>query len=218
MFNIEDCLPISGLQHLAFCKRQWALIHLDQEWEENQFTAEGRNLHERVDEGYQEFRRGLRQYSGLYVRSLAFGIYGRTDLVEAIQTSGPDCQIGLLGLKGNWVLYPVEFKRGKPKDHSSDLIQLCAQALCLEEMTGTKIPEGAIFYGQIRKRLEVSFDANLRKTTHDFISLAHEMIVSGKLPEPEYGKHCRVCSLFEVCLPRSCENGRIDGYRKELLG
>lgn len=218
MFTSEDCLPISGLQHLAFCKRQWGLIHLDQEWEENQYTAEGRNLHERVDEGYQEYRRGLRQYSGLYVRSLEFGIFGKTDLVEAVQTSGPDLQIGLLGLKGNWALYPVEFKRGKPKDHNADLIQLCAQAICLEEMTNTRIAEGAVFYGEVRKRLEVSFDQALRRSTIELVATAHKLMAIKLLPAPEYGKHCRVCSMLEICMPKSCEEKRVKEYRKELLG
>ncbi len=218
MFDVEDCISISGLQHLAFCHRQWGLIHIDQEWVENKLTAEGRALHERVDEGYQEFRKGLRQYSGLYARSLKYGVYGRTDLVEAIEIQGPAQHIPLFGLKGSWSLYPVEFKRGKPKEHNADVIQLCAQALCLEEMTNTMVADGAVFYGEIRKRVEVKFDEKLRSETISLITLGHDLLARGILPEPSYGKHCRSCSLLEVCMPRSFDGNRISQYRKELLG
>jgi CRISPR-associated exonuclease Cas4 len=175
MFSEEDCIQISGLQHLAFCKRRWGLIHLDQEWVENFLTAEGRNMHERVDEGYQEFRKGLRQYSGLYVKSLELGVYGRTDLVEAVKNESLDQSIEMLGLKGSWELYPVEFKRGKPYSTEADNVQLCAQALCLEEMTSSVIRFGAIFYGQTRKRLEIEFDNQLRNQTKTLIALAHKI-------------------------------------------
>jgi len=215
----ENFIQISGLQHLAFCKRQWALIHIDQEWEENIFTAEGRNLHERVDEGYQEFRKGLRQYSGLYVKSLQLGIYGRTDLIEAVKLEvGPTNEIQMLGLKGKWSLYPVEFKRGKPKNHEADLVQLCAQALCLEEMTETPIKSGAVFYGQIRKRMEVEFDMGLRNKTVEMIELAHELMRKGQIPPPEYDKHCRSCSLLEICMPKRLSFAKLKNYRQELLG
>jgi CRISPR-associated exonuclease Cas4 len=215
----EDFIQISGLQHLAFCKRQWALIHIDQEWEENFLTAEGRNLHERVDEGYQEFRKGLRQYSGLYVKSLKLGIYGRTDLIEAIKSDNcPTNSIQMLGLKGKWTLFPVEFKRGKPKNHEADMIQLCAQALCLEEMTNTPIESGAIFYWQIRKRIEVEFDSCLRQKTIQIIELAHDLMELGQIPAAEYGNHCRSCSLLEICLPRKLDSAKLKKYRQELLG
>lgn len=219
MFDEENCIQISGLQHLAFCKRQWGLIHIDQEWEENQLTAEGRNLHERVDEGYQEFRKGLRQYSGLYVKSLKFGINGRTDLIEAIKSDEGACnKIQMLGLEGRWSLYPVEFKRGKPKSHDADYIQLCAQALCLEEMTGIEISSGAVFYWQIRKRIEVEFDTRLREKTISLITLAHEILEKGLVPPPEYAQHCRSCSLLEVCMPKKLNQSRLISYRQELLG
>lgn len=215
----EDFIQISGLQHLAFCKRQWALIHIDQEWEENFLTAEGRNLHERVDEGYQEFRKGLRQYSGLFVKSLKLGIYGRTDLIEAVKSDeGPKNEIQMLGLKGKWTLFPVEFKRGKPKSHEADLIQLCAQTLCLEEMTNTQIDSGAVFYGQIRKRIEVQFDTVLRGKTINMIELAHDLMARGHIPPPEYGKHCLACSLLEICMPKKLNSAKLKIYRQELLG
>lgn len=218
MFNEEDCIQISGLQHLAFCKRRWGLIHLDMEWVENYLTAEGRSMHERVDDGYREFRKGLRQYSGLYVKSLEFGIYGRTDLVEAIKTDDFEQDIGLLGLKGKWELFPVEFKHGKPYSHDADSMQLCAQALCLEEMTGSIIRAGAVFYGQIRKRVEVEFNTAIRNKTRALIELAHDLLAKGVLPAPEYAKHCQSCSMLEICMPNKIGKKKLEKYRQELLG
>lgn len=218
MSKPKEFLQISGLQHIAFCKRRWGLVYLEQEWSENLLTAEGRSLHERVDAGYKEYRRGLRQYSGLYVNSIEHGIYGRTDLVEAIQGNGKEHKISILDLTGKWILYPVEFKRGKPRVPNADLIQLCAQALCLEEMTGTEVPEGAVFYWEIRKRLEVKFDKELRKATLDLIELAHKLSEKGELPEAKFGKHCKNCSMLEICMPKSCEQNRVELYKKELLG
>lgn len=217
-YSEEDCIAISGLQHLAFCERQWGLIHLDQEWAENKLTAEGKTLHERVDEGYKEFRKGLRQYSGLHVRSTELGLYGRLDVLEALESEGPTVDIPLLGLKGNWSLQPVEFKRGKPKSHDSDLVQLCAQALCLEEMTGLKVASGSIFYGQTRHRSDVVFTDLLIDRTRSLSIQAHSLLQSGKLPIPVYKSHCRACSLVDACFPKLSGSKEIDEYRKDLLG
>ena len=217
-YTEEDCIAISGLQHLAFCPRQWGLIHLDQEWAENRLTAEGKTLHERVDEGYREFRRGLRQYSGLHVQSRELGLYGRLDVLEAIATEGPSVNVSLLGLSGNWSIHPVEFKRGKPKKHNADLVQLCAQALCLEEMTGLEIGTASIFYGEIRHRVEIELADILRQKTIALVQKAHELIYSGILPAAEIQAHCRSCSLNEQCLPRSQQSQRIATYQRDLLG
>ncbi|MBF0543172.1 MAG: CRISPR-associated protein Cas4 [Candidatus Riflebacteria bacterium] len=218
IFKDEDCIQISGLQHFAFCKRRWGLIHIDQEWVENFLTAEGRNMHERVDEGYSEFRKGLRQYSGLYVKSCKLGVYGRTDLVEALKTEDLDQEIGLLGLKGHWELFPVEFKRGKPYSHEADSIQLCTQALCLEEMTGSEIREGAVFYGQIKRRVEVRFDSDLRTKTRELIVCAHDLLGKGIVPAPVFQKHCRSCSMIDICMPDKFFPQKVEQYRRELLG
>jgi CRISPR-associated exonuclease Cas4 len=181
-YSDEECISVSGLQHLAFCKRQWGLIHLDQEWAENRLTAEGKTLHERVDEGYREFRKGLRQYSGLHVRNHNYGLYGRLDVLEASESSGPSVDIPLLGLSGNWELHPVEFKRGKPKQHDADTVQLCAQTLCLEEMTGLTIGDGSVFYGEIRRRIHVPITDALRMRTIELADEAHQLLALGKLP------------------------------------
>ncbi len=214
----EDLHPISALQHMAFCPRQAGLIHLEQMWEENQRTAEGRTLHERVDEGYREFRRGLRQFSGVRVQSQILGLYGRLDVVEVEKVAdGPDT-VAFLGLMGVWKIRPVEFKRGEPKDDDCDRVQLCAQALCLEEMTKTPIPDGSIFYGKIRRRDEVIFDSALRNRTQEIISAFDTMMRLRHLPPAVWKKGCRACSLIGICQPKSATPPKLDSYRRELLG
>lgn len=214
----EELYPISALQHMAFCPRQAGLIHLDQAWEENRQTAEGRTLHERLDEGYREFRRGMRQFSGVRVRSRALGLYGRLDVVEVEKVAEAPDTASFLGLIGNWIIRPVEFKRGEPKDDDCDRIQLCAQALCLEEMTQTVIPMGSIFYGKIRRRDDVSFDDGLRGRTREMVSEFDSMMRSRKLPLAEWKKGCRACSLIGICQPRSATSANLKEYRRELLG
>ncbi len=203
---------------MAFCPRQAGLIHLEQVWEENQRTAEGRTLHERCDEGYTEFRKGLRQFSGVRVESVKYGLYGRLDVVEVERVGETPDTASFIGLSGNWQIRPVEFKRGKPKDDDCDRIQLCAQALCLEEMTGSEVVEGAIFYGQIRRRDEVVFAPSLRAKTLETVAEFDAMIRSRKLPPPVWKKGCRSCSLIGICKPKSLAKGKLDEYRTELLG
>lgn len=214
----EDFHPISALQHMAFCPRQAGLIHLEQAWEENQQTAEGRTLHERVDEGYREFRRGLRQFSGVRVQSQALGIFGCLDVVEVEKIGEAPDNARLLGLSGCWILRPIEFKRGEPKEIDCDRIQLCAQALCLEEMTNFKIPDGSIFYGKIRRRDDVIFDDDLREKTIQVIRAFDQMIKSRKLPAAIWKKGCRSCSLMGICQPKSTPAGKMQAYKQELLG
>lgn len=219
MYSDEDCIMISGLQHIVFCPRQWGLIHIEQQWVENFLTADGRKMHERVDSGYREFRKGIKQYSSLYVKSLKYGINGRTDLIEAIKNEdNSGCGVPLLGLKGKWTLYPVEFKRGKPKNDNSDKIQLCAQTLCLEEMTNTRVPMGAIFYGEIKRRDEVEFTQGLREETINCIELAHSLLEKGILPKAVPDKQCKACSLNEICMPKDLNKNKLTNYQKELLG
>lgn len=216
-YSDDDCIAISGLQHLAFCKRQWGLIHLNQEWAENYLTAQGKIMHERVDSGYQEFRRGVRQYSGLHIHNSELGLYGRMDVLEIEKTEGPNVDIPWIGLSGNWKLRPVEFKHGKPKEHDADLVQLCAQALCLEEMTGLKVNEGSIYYCEIRRRTEYEFDEQIRSRTVNLAKEAHALIKSGKLPSVEDGHNCKACSLKDFCQPNACDNKKIDSYYQELF-
>ncbi len=209
MFTEDDLLPLSGLQHLAFCERQWALIHLEQAWSENQFTAEGRVLHERAHDQETEARGYLRVARGLRIHSFCLGLVGMTDVVELKRECGeaPTCNgseaVRLPRVEGWWRPIPVEYKRGKPKLDRCDEVQLCAQALCLEEMLGVKISAGAIFYGRPRRRTEVVFSASLRQETETLAARLHELHRSGKTPRAVYMKKCRSCSLFEVCQPKA---------------
>lgn len=184
----EDALiPLSALQHHLFCPRQNALIHVEQIWAEDAATAEGRLLHERVDAGGSEGRPGIRVARGLALRSLALGVAGRADAVE-FRGRPPRP-------------YPVEYKRGKPKAHRADEVQLCAQGLCLEEMFGVEIPEGALFYGATRRRQAVAFDAPLRALTARVAAEARAVIAGGTTPAPVKTSACRRCSLEDLCRP-----------------
>lgn len=202
MYSEDDLLPISALQHVLFCERQCALIHLEQSWEENRLTVEGKNMHDRVHDRDTENRPGIRIARALRLRSLRLGLTGVADVVEFHQppdVSPPKC----LGLP-----FPVEYKRGKPKSDHSDTVQLCAQAMCLEEMLDCPVPEGSLFYGTTRRRLEVVFDEPLRELTLRTAIRLHELIESGVTPPAEYCPKCNNCSLFNVCLPKQAGQGK----------
>ena len=208
MFSEPDCLPLSALQHLAFCTRQCALIHIDQTWEENRFTAEGRVLHERTHEHGSEMRDGVRIVRSLRLRSLELGLIGIADVVEFHPATDAGSEgVVLPGRRGQWRPFPVEYKRGRPKSHDADRIQLCAQAICLEEMLDARIPEGALFYGQSRRRKAVAFDQALRQATHDAAERLHALVGSARLPPPEHGPKCKTCSLHESCMPEAVGGG-----------
>lgn len=200
MYSESDLLPISALQHWLFCPRQCGLIHLEQVWEENVFTAQGRGMHERVHEADNENRPGLRIVRGLRVRSHRLGLIGQADVVEfhASETGVP-----LDGAAGLWRPYPVEYKRGKPKLDACDEVQLCAQALCLEEMLGATIAAGAFFYGRPRRRKEVEITAELRRQTEAAAAELHALIADGRTPVARYSKKCNACSLYNRCLPKT---------------
>jgi CRISPR-associated exonuclease Cas4 len=200
LFSEDDLLPVSGLQHLQFCERQWGLIHIEQQWEENRLTAEGRILHERVHEAGTEARPGLVIARGLHLRSLRLGLTGQADVVEFHRSENG---IELPDHKGSWHPFPVEYKRGRPKADSCDEVQLCAQTLCLEEMFGTVIEFGALFYGTNRRRTEVRFDAALRERTEELARRMHQLYSAGVTPPAVYAKKCEKCSLYNRCLPRT---------------
>ena len=190
-YSEDDLIMLSALQHYVFCPRQCALIHIEQIWNENRATAEGRIMHERVHEQDHESRGNVRIEYGLPLRSLRLGLIGKADVVEFRRLD-----------KGSWQPFPVEYKRGKPKVDHCDMIQLCAQAICLEEMLDVSVPNGAIFYGRTRRRLDVSFDDNLRRETEEAAKGAHDLIDSGITPPPVYEKRCESCSLIGECLPK----------------
>lgn len=185
-------IPLSALQHFLFCPRQCALIHVERLWAEDAATAQGRLLHDRADAGTAEGRPGVRIERGILLRSVALGVQGKADVVEFRE--GPDAGAPPIA-------FPVEYKRGQPKDHRADEVQLCAQALCLEEMLGTAVPEGALFYGRPKRRTRVVFDTDLRSLTRDTAARAREMIHAGRTPPPVEMPACRRCSMRDLCRP-----------------
>jgi CRISPR-associated exonuclease Cas4 len=187
----DDLLPISALQHLVFCPRQCALIHVERAWEENRLTAQGALLHARVQSGETTTRGALRVFRALPLVSRRLGITGYADVVEIHRSADGSGERAL----------PVEYKRGRTKLHDADRVQLCGQALCIEEMMGLPVPEGALFYAAPRRRDMVALDAPLRARTEALVVELREMVERGHVPPPRYGAHCRSCSLIEVCRP-----------------
>lgn len=216
MFSPEDCLMISGLQHFRFCRRQWALIHIERQWAENLRTTEGELLHERAhDEQLRESRGDLWIVRGLRVQSLRLGLSGQCDVVEFRR----DEQNGvpLAGKEGLWLPYPVEYKHGAPKQNPCDALQLCAQAICLEEMLCCSIPEGALFYGETRRRQRIPFTEELREEVASDAAQMHELYRRGYTPRVKPNKSCNACSLKELCLPRLQRSGSVQTYLRKSL-
>ena len=194
--NEDDFIPISALQHYLYCPRQCALIHVEQLWAESQHTAEGRVLHERADKPLRERRRGVRTVTAMPLVHAGLGITGVADVVE------------FHDLAGHEAAYPVEYKRGKPKSHRADEVQLCTQALCLESMLGQSIPEGALFYGEPRRRTVVVLDDELRQLTESTIAATHALLSARVTPTARYvAKLCNACSLLDLCQPRLLGRG-----------
>ena len=217
MYTEDDLLPLSALQHLLFCDRQCALIHIEQIWVENLYTAEGRIMHERVDSGRSETRGDVRLAFSLPLRSLHLGLAGKADVVEFHRErnpsgkASPDTDI--------WRPFPVEHKRGRPKKELWDKVQLCAQAMCLEEMLDIEVPMGALFYDKTHRRVDVIFDASLRYETEETAFRLHKLFASGKTPPPVFKTVCENCSFLEICLPHALEKPKsVRNYLKTMIG
>jgi len=207
-YNEDDLIMISALAHFSYCERRCALIHIEQMWNENLFTAEGRIMHERVHEENRESRSNLRVEYGVPLRSLRLGLIGKADVVEFHRQP-----------EDKWQPFPVEYKRGKPKADDCDKVQLCAQALCLEEMLNAQILKGALFYGKTRRRLDVSFDEKLRQKTEETARNVRVLLDSGRTPPPVYTKKCESCSLVAECLPKTMGKKRsVKSYLTRILG
>lgn len=201
----DDDLQLSGIQHFSFCRRQWALIHIEDQWQENGLTAEGRVQHDRVhDESISDFRGGVLTLRGMRIRSDRLRVSGVCDAVEF--TPDPD-GIALRGRKGLWRPCPVEYKHGAGKLSDCDRLQLAAQALCLEEMLCCEIPAGALFYWKTRRRERVEIDAGLREKTERMLREMREYYDRHYTPRVKPGKACESCSLSDVCLPRLLRKG-----------
>ena len=206
----EDWLLLSGLQHFAFCRRQWALIHIENQWAENFRTVDGHLMHERVhDQEFRESRGDRLTVRGLAIHSAQLGISGQCDAVEFQRD--PD-GISLRDREGLWQPYPVEYKRGKPKEDNADELQLCAQAMCLEEMLCCTVPEGALYYGEPRRRTVVQFTPELRQQVRDSLTEMHQLYQRRYTPKVKPSKACSACSLKDLCLPKLMSRKKVADY------
>ena len=214
MYTEDDLLPLSALQHLVFCERQAALIHVEQVWRDNPLTLEGSHLHKRVDETgpRREIRGDVAVLRGLPLRSLELGLTGRADVVELHRGGPSDARAGpgkapetapVPSLGGFWTPFPIDYKRGKPKSDGSDEVQLCAQAICLEEAFGAAVLEGALFYGREQRRHRVVFGPELRAAVVKAAARLHDIVARGETPRAKKAPKCRRCSLLELCMPEA---------------
>lgn len=211
MYAEEDYLMLSGIQHFAFCRRQWAVIHIEQQWAENYRTTAGELMHKKAyDEGSFEKRGDLLTVRGLRISSRELGVSGQCDVVEFRRD---ESGIDLFGYEGKWRPVPVEYKRGAPKENNADELQLCAQAVCLEEMFRTDIPEGYLYYGESRRRSLVEFSPALRDELRRITAEMHELFRRGYTPKVKPSKKCKACSLEELCVPKL---QRVAGVREYI--
>lgn len=205
MFNEDEFIQLSALQHYVFCPRQCALIHVDDAWNDNLFTVRGNILHEKVDTDTYETRGALKTVRALKIHSFRLGLAGKCDVVEFRKSKD-----------GAQEVLPVEFKAGQPKQNISDEVQLYAQALCLEEMLHTTIKHGAFFYGKIRRRVQVDLGDALRKQTEEIIAAVHAIVQRKVVPPARYEKKCNTCSLEQVCQPKAMNERRLEAYMNAL--
>lgn len=216
-YEDDDFLPISNIQHFAFCRRQWGLIRIEGVWQENFLTAQGRILHERVDDPwFNELRKNMIVGRSMPLISHRLGFQGVADLVEFREA---ESGVEIKGRGGRWEIVPVEYKRGKPKDEECDALQLCVQAVCLEEMLGAHISRGEIFYGVIRRRTTIDFSPELRKRAEETAEEMHRIFEEGEIPAAKMQKGCKACSLMDVCSPQWDKlHNRVSRYIEEALG
>lgn len=217
MYKEDDYLMLSGLQHFAYCRRQWALIHIEQQWAENEQTVDGHLLHRAAHDARRIEKRGnLLIARGLPLKSAVLGMTGISDVVEFRKSEEG---VSLYSYEGLWQPYPVEYKKGVPKSHDADLLQLCGQAICLEEMLLCRIPRGSLFYGEKRRRMEVEFSEELREKVQDMAKEMHELWAKGYTPKVKTHKGCNSCSLKEICVPKLSRVKRVDSYiQRQLMG
>ena len=202
MYSEDEYLMLSGIQHFVFCRRQWALIHIEQQWEENYRTADGRVMHRNVhDAGFHEKRGDLVISRAMAVSSQRLGISGECDAVEFRKDSSG---IEIFGLEGRYSVTPVEYKRGQPKEDPCDEMQLAAQAMCLEEMLCCRIDTGFLYYGETHRRLKVEINEQLRQDTENALREMHELFRKRYTPKVKRSKACNACSLKNICLPVLC--------------
>lgn len=214
-YKEDEYLMISGIQHFKFCRRQWALIHIEQQWEENVHTVVGELMHKKAHDPYlTEKRKGVLITRALPVSSRMLGISGECDVVEFHEK---DEGVKLHGHRGLYEIYPIEYKKGKPKESEEDILQLTAQAMCLEEMFSSDIQEGALFYGETRRREPVKITEELRIQVKDIVKEMHQYYERKYTPQVKYSKRCNSCSLKNICMPKLGKTSSVKSYVAQAL-
>jgi len=214
-YKEDDYLLLSGIQHFAFCRRQWALIHVENQWSENYRTMDGQIMHKNAhDPSYSESRGDTQIRRSVRVHSSSMGVSGECDVLEFHRAENG---VALPGHEGFWQPYPVEYKRGKPGTTEGDALQLCGQAMCLEEMLCCVIPSGALYYGEIRRRETVEFTTELRDRVRMLFREMHEIYARGYTPKVKPHKGCNACSLKEICLPKMLRSKSVSKYLQEAM-
>ena len=214
-YKEEDFLSIAGIQHFTFCRRQWALIYIEQQWAENLWTTQGHILHEKAhDSQFTEKRGGLLVTRGLPVFSRELGVNGVCDVVEFHRSAEG---VPLFGRTEKYLPVPVEYKRGRPKEHNADELQLCCQALCLEEMLLCHIDKGYLYYGEPKRRQEVLLSAELRSCVKSSLDEMHDYYKRGYTPKGKPTKHCKACSMADICMPELSGRESVKEYMKRQL-
>lgn len=214
-FDDEDYLQLSGIQHFVFCPRQWALIHIEGQWAENERTVDGELLHDRThDTSIRDHRGDTITVRGMYIHSRTLGLSGQCDVVEFHKSRDG---IAVHGESGRWTLFPVEYKRGHKKPDACDNAQVCAQAMCLEEMYCCSISRGAIYYGEQKRRAEVEFDDEIRTVVRQAAEKMHELVARGHTPIVKFRRACDSCSLKELCVPELEKTNTVAAYMNDLI-
>ena len=224
-FNENEYLQLSGLQHFAFCRRQWALIHVEHQWAENVRTVEGHHFHKRAhDARFRERRGNVLTVRGIACSSSELGVSGQCDVLELHRIDGDSENedtrangIPIADCEGLWIPFPIEFKKGVSKNTDADRLQLCCQAMCMEEMLCTDVPKGALFYGESRRREEVIFTPALRDQVRSYLAEMHQYYERGYTPKVKATKSCNACSLKDLCLPRLMKTRKVSEYIKNAL-
>ena len=215
IYQEEDFLQLSGIQHFAFCRRQWALIHIEHQWAENYRTIDGSILHQNApDTQFQESRGNRLITRGVSIYSGELGVSGQCDVLEYHRGS---TGIPLPGRDGLWQPYPVEYKRGRHREDTGDALQLCGQAMCLDAMLCCDIPEGALYYGETRRRERITFTEELRAQVRELLAQMHDLYRRGYTPKVKPTKSCNACSMKELCLPKLMKNRSVSAYLKSAM-
>ncbi|MBR3412453.1 MAG: CRISPR-associated protein Cas4 [Bacteroidales bacterium] len=218
MYNDDQMLMLSGIQHYMFCPRQWALIHIEQQWDENRLTAEGQLLHQNVDNpAYRQKNGNVITLRSVHIASHTLGLYGITDAIELLPSDDAADAITHPHYPGFWKPYPIEYKRGHRKPDERDEVQLTAQVICLEEMYGIHIPEASLYYNETRHREAVQIDEPLRQLTYELSEAMHKTFEEGFTPKAEKKRECRSCSLIDICAPELTKKTSVAYYLKKTL-